>query len=114
MAIHMGDLRWHYIDSPEAFSLSACYHWQTLATKAEKLGGNDVMSMHLRVKEGNGISESDVKRAMKGVLLAPKEVDVLSKQLGVFLVMCWAIFCIKSDINKEELTGWGTISWQMK
>jgi hypothetical protein len=29
-------------------------------------------------------------------------------------VMCWAIFCIKSDINKEELTGWGTISWQMK
>jgi hypothetical protein len=34
--------------------------------------------------EGNGISKADVKKATKVVLLAPKDIDVLSKQIGVF------------------------------
>jgi hypothetical protein len=40
----------------------------------------------------------------KVVLLAPKDIDILSQQIGVFLVMCWVIFGTNSDIVKE-LTG---------
>jgi hypothetical protein len=59
------------------------------------------MSMQLCMAEGNGISKADVKKATKVVLLAPKDIDVLSKQIGVFSVMCRAIFGTNSDIVKE-------------
>jgi hypothetical protein len=101
----MGKLCWDDINSAEAFSILACYHWGASAGEAAKLGGNDAMSMHLRMAEGNGISKADVKKATKVVLLAPKDIDVLSKQIGVFLVMCQVIFGTNSDIVKE-LTGW--------
>jgi hypothetical protein len=101
----MGKFQWDDdINSLEAFSILACYHWGASAREAAKLGGNEMMSMHVRVTNGNGICEADVK-VTKMVLLATKHVDILSKQLGVYSVMCQAIFGANSDIIKE-LTGW--------
>jgi hypothetical protein len=79
VSTHMGKLRWDNIDSPEAFSILACYHWGASAGEAAKLGGHDAMSIHLRVTEGNGIYKADVKKAAKVVLLAAKDIDVLSR-----------------------------------
>jgi hypothetical protein len=101
----MGKLHWDDIDSLDAFSILACYHWGSSAGKVAKLGGNDAMSMHLRIVEGNGISKADIKKATKVVPLAPRDIDILNKQNGVFSVMCWVIFGINSNIIKE-LTGW--------
>ncbi len=49
VAIHMGKLCWDDINSPEDFSILACYHWGASAGEAAKLGGNDAMSMHLHM-----------------------------------------------------------------
>jgi hypothetical protein len=61
--------------------------------------------------------EKDTKRAKSGskklapfirkmifhalVLLAPKDIDILSEQIDVFLVMCWVIFGTNSGIVKN-------------
>ena len=105
VAIHMGKLCWDDINSPDAFSILACYHWGSSAGEVAKLGGNDAMSMHLCIAEGNGISKADIKKATKVVLLAPKDIDILNKQNGLFSVMCQVIFGTNSNIVKE-LTGW--------
>ena len=105
VAIHMGKLRWDSIDVPEAFSLLACYHWAASAAEAAQIDGTDAVSMHLRAAEGNGINDADVQKATKVVLLAPKDIDVLGKQLGIFSVVCGAILGTKSDIVRE-LNDW--------
>jgi hypothetical protein len=101
----MGKLHWDDINSPDAFSILACYHWGSSAGEVAKLGGNDAMSMHLCIAEGNGISKADIKKATKVVLLAPKDINILNKQNGLFSVMCQVIFGTNSNIVKE-LTGW--------
>ncbi len=101
VAIHMGKLRWDSVDIPEAFSLLACYHWSASAAEASQFDGADAVSMHLRASEGNGISDADVQRATKVVLLAPRDIDVLGKQLGIFAVICGAIFGTKSQLVRE-------------
>jgi hypothetical protein len=91
VAIHMGKLCWDDIDSPDAFSILACYHWGSSAGKVAKPGFNDAMSMHLCIVEGNGISKANIKKATEVVLLAHKDIDILNKQNGLFSVMCWVI-----------------------
>lgn len=63
--------------------------------------------MHLRSAEGTGINDTDVQKATKVLLLAPRDVDVLGKQLGIFSVVCAAILGLKADLVRK-LQDWVT------
>ncbi len=99
-AIFSGKLCWTSLDQPEAFSVLSCYHLVTAATAIDNVA-NNAAAMHLQVSEGVGLNDNNVCKATKLVLLASNSINVLAKQVGVFLVMCTALFQDQSNIVKE-------------
>lgn len=58
-------------------------------------------AMHLRVSKGMGLNELDFQKATKLALLAPPDIYTLGKQIGVFSVLCGALFGSESDVVQE-------------
>jgi hypothetical protein len=97
-AIFVGRLCWQSLEFPEAFSLLACYH---LAPSVVSENGTDAMIMHLKTTEGTGLTESDVSKATKVELLPPDSIDVLAKQLGVFMCICGVVLVDYAPVMLE-------------
>jgi hypothetical protein len=62
---------------------------------------NDAAAMHLHMAKGVGLNDDGIRKATKVVLLAPPSIDVLGKQVGVFSVLCTALFGQQSDVVTE-------------
>ncbi len=101
-AILMGKFRWSNIESPEAFSVLACFH-----SAADGVNSNEINAMELQMKavEGVGLSDADVLKATKLVLAAPKTIDDLAKQLSVLAMLLTCVLGAEATITKEMI-GW--------
>jgi hypothetical protein len=84
----MGRLRWQSLEYQEAFSILACYH---LTPSAVSTNGVKAMVMHLKSTEGTGLTKTDMSKATKEELLSLDSIDVLAKQIGIFMCICGAV-----------------------
>jgi hypothetical protein len=59
------------------------------------------MIMHLKSTKGSGLTDTDVSKATKVELLPPDSIDVLAKQIGVFMCICSAILGEYAPVTLE-------------
>ncbi len=83
------------------FSLLSCYHLAAATNAMTDQGLANATAMHLIVSKGMGLNELDFQKAMKLALQAPPDIYTLGKQIGVFSVLCGALFGSESDVVQE-------------
>jgi len=100
VAIQLGKLLWADTNHPEPFSLLAMFHLAASATSTRLVSGIDEVSLHLKSVEGLGLSDADIAKATKLMLVAPTDINMLAKMLGVFTCVTGAIFGETAPLTK--------------
>ena len=84
---------------PEAFSMLACYHLASSHTMLSM----DAAGLHLKSAEGFGLSDADVAKATKVILLAPQSKDMLANMCAVFAMLLALTFGKKAPVTTAFL-----------
>ena len=83
VALYSGSIHWMGIMKPEAFSMLTCYHLASSHT----MSSMEAAGLHLKSAKGFGLSDADVAKATKVILLAPQSMDMLVKMCAVFAML---------------------------
>ena len=84
---------------PEAFSMLACYHLASSHT----MSSMDAAGLHLKSAEGFSLSDADVAKVTKVILLAPQFMDMLAKMCAVFAMLLALTFGKKAPVTTTFL-----------
>ena len=87
------------IMKPEAFSMLACYHLASSHTMLSM----EATGLHLKSAKGFGLSDADVAKATKVILLAPQSMDMLAKMCTVFTMLLALTFGEKAPMTTTFL-----------
>ena len=83
VTLYLGSICWMGIMKPKAFSMLACYHLASSHTMLSM----DAAGLHLKSAEGSGLSDADVAKATKVILLLPWSMDMLAKLCTIFAML---------------------------
>jgi len=102
---HMVVLKWMDLNQPKAFSILAMFHLAATATSSFTLSGEEEVRLHLKSTEGLGLSDADIAKATKILLVAPTNADMLAKMLGVMMCVLSTILGEAAPLSKAT-THW--------
>ena len=77
----------------------ACYHLASSHT----MSSMDAAGLHLKSANGFGLSDADVAKATKVILLAPQSMDMLAKMCAVFAMLLALTFGDKAPMTTTFL-----------